>query len=41
VLVSADAERRVEKAAKERIAVAIVDEVAAMLERQRGRAGVR
>jgi phosphopantothenoylcysteine decarboxylase/phosphopantothenate--cysteine ligase len=39
VLVSADGERRIEKAAKERIAAAILDEVAARLEGANGRSG--
>ena len=39
VLVSAEGERRIEKAAKERIAAAILDEVAVRLEEADGRAG--
>jgi phosphopantothenoylcysteine decarboxylase / phosphopantothenate---cysteine ligase len=39
VLVSEDGERRIEKAAKERIAAAILDEVAARLEEADGRGG--
>ena len=39
VLVSADGERRIEKAAKERIAAAILDEVALRLEAGNGRSG--
>jgi phosphopantothenoylcysteine decarboxylase/phosphopantothenate--cysteine ligase len=39
VLVSAEGEQRIEKAAKERIAVAILDEVALRLERTDGRSG--
>ena len=39
VLVSDEGERRIEKAAKERIAAAILDEVARRLEGKRGRAG--
>jgi phosphopantothenoylcysteine decarboxylase / phosphopantothenate---cysteine ligase len=39
VLVSDDGERRIEKAAKERIAAAILDEVAARLEEANGRGG--
>jgi phosphopantothenoylcysteine decarboxylase/phosphopantothenate--cysteine ligase len=39
VLVSAEGERRIEKTAKERIAAAILDEVARRLEEGRGRAG--
>ncbi|MFL5921226.1 MAG: bifunctional phosphopantothenoylcysteine decarboxylase/phosphopantothenate--cysteine ligase CoaBC [Gaiellaceae bacterium] len=39
VLVSEDGERRIQKAAKERIAAAIVDEVAARLEGVNGRGG--
>jgi phosphopantothenoylcysteine decarboxylase/phosphopantothenate--cysteine ligase len=39
VLVSAEGEQRIEKAAKERIAAAILDEVARRLEEARGRAG--
>jgi phosphopantothenoylcysteine decarboxylase/phosphopantothenate--cysteine ligase len=39
VLVSEDGERHIEKAAKERIAVAILDEVAARLEEANGRGG--
>lgn len=39
VIVSADGERRIEKAAKERIAAAILDEVAARLEGANGRSG--
>jgi phosphopantothenoylcysteine decarboxylase/phosphopantothenate--cysteine ligase len=39
VLVSAEGERRIEKAPKERIAVAILDEVAGRLEEANGRSG--
>jgi phosphopantothenoylcysteine decarboxylase/phosphopantothenate--cysteine ligase len=39
VLVSAEGERRIEKGAKERVAAAILDEVARWLEEARGRAG--
>jgi phosphopantothenoylcysteine decarboxylase / phosphopantothenate---cysteine ligase len=39
VLVSADGERRIEKAAKERIAAAIIDEVALLIEERDGRSG--
>jgi len=39
VLVSAHGERRIEKAAKERIASAILDEVTARLEESDGRSG--
>jgi phosphopantothenoylcysteine decarboxylase/phosphopantothenate--cysteine ligase len=39
VLVSAEGERRIERSAKERIAAAILDEVAARLEARDGRSG--
>ena len=39
VLVSAEAERRIEKAPKERVAAAILDEIAARLEEASGRSG--
>ena len=39
VLVSAEGERRIEKAPKERIAAAILDEVAGRLEETSGRSG--
>jgi phosphopantothenoylcysteine synthetase/decarboxylase len=39
VLVSAEGERRIEKAAKKRIAAVILDEVAVRLEEADGRAG--